>query len=173
MGCLVVHCSCPPGRTFTVPLKLSGEVLFSARVMLLPHDWRDGRGAVRASVAVTDEGGHEHALWSGTLRASDWADPRPARRLPAPGLQHRPAAQRSECRVRCETRPSRGRSGGSRRSRIRTRKRWRAVPPGPRTPPAPPRAFGGAADLGADAGPRPAARNARGGDRLRSGADIH
>ena len=54
--------------------------------MLLPHDWRDGRGAVRASVAVTDTGGREHRLWSGTLRASDRGRPRGRRvdcRLPA------------------------------------------------------------------------------------------
>src|SRR5580700_9125020 len=43
----------PDGATFTVPLKLSGETFFSGRVMLLPHDWRDLRGAVRASVAIT------------------------------------------------------------------------------------------------------------------------
>ena len=63
----------PAGATFTVPLKLSGEVSFSARAMLLPHDWRDGRDAVRASVAVLDGDGHEQGLWSGTLRASGFA----------------------------------------------------------------------------------------------------
>ena len=66
----------PDGATFTVPLKLSGEALFSGRAMLLPHDWRDGRGAVRASVAVMDGGGQEHELWAGTLRASGFARPR-------------------------------------------------------------------------------------------------
>ena len=75
----------PAGATFTLPLKLSSEALFSGRVMLLPHDWRDGRGAVRASVAVPDADGNEHALWSGTLRASDFSRPRGRRvqcRLP-------------------------------------------------------------------------------------------
>jgi O-antigen biosynthesis protein len=62
--------------TFTIPLKLSEDVFFSGRAMLLPHDWRDGCGAVRVSVAVTDGDGHEHRLWSGTLRASGFARPR-------------------------------------------------------------------------------------------------
>ena len=66
----------PAGATFTVPLKLSGEASFSGRAMLLPHDWRDGRGAVRASVAVTDAAGREQEIWSGTLRASDRGRPR-------------------------------------------------------------------------------------------------
>ena len=44
--------------------------------MLLPHDWRDGRGAVRASVAITDAAGRRRELWSGTLRTSDWGRPR-------------------------------------------------------------------------------------------------
>ena len=54
--------------------------------MLLPHDWRDGRGAVRASLAVTDSAGQERELWAGTLRASDRGRPRGVhvdRRVPA------------------------------------------------------------------------------------------
>jgi len=66
----------PAGATFTVPLKLSDEALFSGRAMLLPHDWRDRQGAVHASVAMTDASGHEHLLWSGTLRASGFGRPR-------------------------------------------------------------------------------------------------
>jgi len=66
----------PAGATVTVPLTLSGEALFSGRAMLLPHDWRDRHGAVRVSVAVTDTDGHEHTLWSGTLRTSDFGRPR-------------------------------------------------------------------------------------------------
>ena len=66
----------PAGATFTVPLKLSGEASFSARAMLLPHDWRDGRDAVRASVAVIDALGRGSEIWSGTLRASDRGRPR-------------------------------------------------------------------------------------------------
>ena len=76
----------PAGATFTVPLKLSGEASFSGRAMLLPHDWRDGRGAVRASVSITELAGREQELWSAKLRASDRGKPRGLRfdcRLPA------------------------------------------------------------------------------------------
>jgi GT2 family glycosyltransferase len=67
----------PAGTHFTVPLKLSGEVLFSGQAMLLPHDWRDGSGAVRATAAITDAVGDERDLWSGTIRAaSDFGRPR-------------------------------------------------------------------------------------------------
>jgi GT2 family glycosyltransferase len=66
----------PAGRTFTIPLKLAAEASFAGRAMLLPHDWRDRRGAVRASVAVTNPAGHERELWSGTLRTSDRGRPR-------------------------------------------------------------------------------------------------
>jgi GT2 family glycosyltransferase len=66
----------PAGATFTVPLKLVGEVSFSGRAMLLPHDWRDRHGAVRASVAIIDEAGQERQLWAGTLWASDRGRPR-------------------------------------------------------------------------------------------------
>jgi len=64
------------GSSFTAPLKLSGEASFSGRAMLLPHDWRDGRGAVRVSVAITDPAGSEQEIWSGKLRASDRGRPR-------------------------------------------------------------------------------------------------
>jgi GT2 family glycosyltransferase len=57
----------PAGTTFTVPLSLSAEVCFSARAMLLPHDWSDDRDGVVASVTATDVDRHEHTLWSGTL----------------------------------------------------------------------------------------------------------
>ncbi|HTX11515.1 MAG TPA: glycosyltransferase [Solirubrobacteraceae bacterium] len=76
----------PSGGTFTVPLRLSGEALFLGQAMLLPHDWRDLRDAVRASVAITDGAGHERVLWSGTLRPGDLGKPRGRRvecRLPA------------------------------------------------------------------------------------------
>lgn len=66
----------PCGGTFTVPLKLRSEVHFTGRVMLLPHDWRDGRGSVRASVAVSDAGGNQRTLWAGTLWTSDRGRPR-------------------------------------------------------------------------------------------------
>ena len=61
----------PAGATFTVPLELGDEVSFSARAMLLPHDWRDGRGEVRASVAITARDQSRRELWSGTLRCAD------------------------------------------------------------------------------------------------------
>ena len=64
------------GAVVTVPLELSGEVSFAARAMLLPHDWRDRHGALRAWVAITDRGGSRRELWSGTLHASDRGRPR-------------------------------------------------------------------------------------------------
>jgi GT2 family glycosyltransferase len=69
----------PAGASLTVPLKLSGEASFSGRVMLLPHDWRDGRGAVRASVAIMDVAGVEQEIWWGKLRPSDRGKPRGTR----------------------------------------------------------------------------------------------
>ncbi len=66
----------PAGATFTVPLRLRGEASFCARAMLLPHDWRDGRGAVRASVAVTEPDGSEREIWSGILRPANRGRPR-------------------------------------------------------------------------------------------------
>ena len=55
------------GSVVTVPLRLGGAVGFSAQVRLLPHDWRDGVGALRAWVAVTDADGAQRTLWSGIL----------------------------------------------------------------------------------------------------------
>jgi GT2 family glycosyltransferase len=66
----------PAGSVFTVPLELANEVSFSARAMLLPHDWRDGRDAVRVSVAVIDAAGQRSEMWSAKLRATDLATPR-------------------------------------------------------------------------------------------------
>jgi GT2 family glycosyltransferase len=74
------------GATFSAPLRLCGEVSFSARTMLLPHDWRDGRGAVVASVRTIDPDGREHTLWSGALRTFGRGKPRGVHvdcRLPA------------------------------------------------------------------------------------------
>jgi glycosyltransferase involved in cell wall biosynthesis len=61
----------PTGATLTYPLVLSGDVAFTARAMLLPHDWGSGRGAVRAVVAVRDAIGGRHELWSGLIRSAD------------------------------------------------------------------------------------------------------
>ena len=66
----------PVGTTFTVPLRLANEVSFSARAMLLPHDWRDGRDAVRVTAMITDANGHRAEMWSALLRASDRGRPR-------------------------------------------------------------------------------------------------
>ena len=66
----------PAGSVFTVPLELANEVSFSARAMLLPHDWRDGRDAVRVSVALIDAARQRSEIWSARLRATDLATPR-------------------------------------------------------------------------------------------------
>ncbi len=66
----------PAGATVTFPLALSDDVAFTARVMLLPHDWRDGRGTVRAAVFVTDAAGRRREQWSGELRAGARGRPR-------------------------------------------------------------------------------------------------
>ncbi len=55
----------PAGEVVTFPVRLGGEVSFTARAMLLPHDWGGGRGAIRARVAVSDPAGARHELWSG------------------------------------------------------------------------------------------------------------
>ena len=74
----------PAGNAFTIPLRLSGEAFFSGQVMLLPHDWRDGRGTVRATLAVTEADGNERELWSDTVRAAaDFGRPR-GRRVTCP-----------------------------------------------------------------------------------------
>ena len=66
----------PDGAAIGFPLELSGDVAFSARAMLLPHDWRDGRGAVHARVSVSGPSRRSRELWSGKLRAADLGRPR-------------------------------------------------------------------------------------------------
>jgi O-antigen biosynthesis protein len=66
----------PAGATVTFGLGLANEVAFSARALLLPHDWRDRHGEVRASVSVTGPDGSARELWSATLRAADRGRPR-------------------------------------------------------------------------------------------------
>jgi O-antigen biosynthesis protein len=66
----------PAGGTCTVPLTLGGEVFFSARAMLFPHDWRDLDGAMRAVVTIATPHQPARELWSGTLHASDRGAPR-------------------------------------------------------------------------------------------------
>ena len=57
----------PAACEVTFPLRLAGAVSLRGRVMLMPHDWRDGTGALRASVQITEEGGRRRQLWSGVL----------------------------------------------------------------------------------------------------------
>jgi O-antigen biosynthesis protein len=58
------------GPPFSVPLSLGSRVQFEARVRLLPHDWRDGGGRVRALVTAVDAAGRVRAVWSGKLRSA-------------------------------------------------------------------------------------------------------
>jgi GT2 family glycosyltransferase len=67
---------CEADAASTVPLRLAGGVAFVARAMLLPHDWRDRHGTVRAWVAVTDAQARQQELWGGELEASDRSRPR-------------------------------------------------------------------------------------------------
>jgi GT2 family glycosyltransferase len=66
----------PAGPAFSVPLRLGSPAWFSSRAQLLPHDWRDGRGAVRVSVTAAEASGPGQVVWSGELRsAADLGDP--------------------------------------------------------------------------------------------------
>jgi GT2 family glycosyltransferase len=67
---------CDADAALTVPLRLTGPIVFTARAMLLPHDWRDRHGSVRAWVAVTNAHGHRRELSSAKLQASDRGRPR-------------------------------------------------------------------------------------------------
>ena len=51
----------------TVALALDGPVLLRARAALVPHDWRDGVGDVRAWIAAVGAGGRRREVWSHTL----------------------------------------------------------------------------------------------------------
>ncbi len=62
------------------PLRLTGPVRFSAETVLIDLDWRDARGAIRPWVAVVDQAGACHELWSGSLVcAADGGEPDPLR----------------------------------------------------------------------------------------------
>ena len=54
----------PAGTSWRVPVLLRGPVRFEAQVRLLPHDWRDGRREIRASVTGIDRDGTHLPLWS-------------------------------------------------------------------------------------------------------------
>jgi hypothetical protein len=63
------------GSHASYPLLIGTEMRLDARVMLLPHDWRDGGGAVRATVTAFGPEGLARVLWSGELRAGDRGRP--------------------------------------------------------------------------------------------------
>jgi GT2 family glycosyltransferase len=58
------------GREVSFPLRLGGPVSLHGRVRLLPHDWRDGSAAARASIAVTQADGTRHEIWTGLLASA-------------------------------------------------------------------------------------------------------
>ncbi len=64
------------GSAVTFPVVLGGAVSLTARAMLLPHDWRDRDGAIRAWVSSRSGGEAERIVWEGRLEASDHAQPR-------------------------------------------------------------------------------------------------
>ncbi len=66
----------PAPSAVTYPLTLTHDVSLSARAMLLPHDWRDRQGAVRASISATTRDGTTSELWETVLHASDRGRPR-------------------------------------------------------------------------------------------------
>ena len=61
----------PAGAAYTVGLALGGPVSLCAQAMLLPHDWRDLRGTVRAAISVRDADGRRRELCAARLRAGD------------------------------------------------------------------------------------------------------
>jgi O-antigen biosynthesis protein len=66
----------PAAAPATFRLRLGGSARLTGRVQLLPHDWRDGRGAVRAAVTATDADGTARELWTAVLYAGDRGRPR-------------------------------------------------------------------------------------------------
>jgi len=55
------------GSAIEFPLRLDAPVRFSAQAILVDHDWRDSRGAIRPSVAIVDQNGERRELWSASL----------------------------------------------------------------------------------------------------------
>ncbi len=66
----------PAGATVTYPLTAAGDLSFSGRAMLFPHDWRDLSGAVGATVTAILPDGRRRELWARTLAASGDGRPR-------------------------------------------------------------------------------------------------
>ena len=62
----------PAGSAVTFPLALDHPVSLRGRVRLLPHDWLDGVGSVRAVARIRDgdSGGDERELWAGVLASA-------------------------------------------------------------------------------------------------------
>ncbi len=58
------------GSAINFPLRLAGPVRFSARAILVDHDWRDSSGVIRPSVAIVDHAGQRRELWSWSLRCA-------------------------------------------------------------------------------------------------------
>jgi O-antigen biosynthesis protein len=66
------------GSAIEFPVRFTGPVRFSARAALIDLDWRDARGAIRPWVAIVDQLGARHELWSGSLVcAADGGEPDP------------------------------------------------------------------------------------------------
>ena len=59
----------------TFPLALDRPVTLRGHAQLLPHDWRDGRGAVGVAVTAAGRDGVARDLWTATLRAGDRGRP--------------------------------------------------------------------------------------------------
>jgi GT2 family glycosyltransferase len=59
------------GGPVTIGLRLGGPVTLTAHARLVPHDWREGSGALRAFIETTDAHGHHHRLWTGTLASAE------------------------------------------------------------------------------------------------------
>ena len=95
----------PAGAPFRIPLILDGHTRSSSRaVRLLPHDWRDGHGAVRAVVDAQDAAGHRDELWAGSAAFRTRRAIRPPARgvaqwAGAPGSRSHPAPGRWELRI--------------------------------------------------------------------------
>jgi len=66
----------PANATYTVALALDRPVVLIARVLLLPHDWLNGREVVRGSVAVIAHDGGARVLWRRPLYPADRGRPR-------------------------------------------------------------------------------------------------
>jgi O-antigen biosynthesis protein len=60
----------PAPSAVSFPVTPSGEASLHARAMLLPHDWRDGRGELRASVTVAHRDGSRREAWAGMVRSA-------------------------------------------------------------------------------------------------------